>query len=168
MKLIFTKSSSPLSVLIRWGLREPFSHFAVVFDEKFVMHSNLYGINLAWLRTFLKHSEIMAEIPVPISLDHEEILYRNLLDSYDGRHYDYGAFLFFMWRGFLNRIFKIPFPRKNRFGNKEAFLCTEVALLLPLGLQLPQDLGMISPYRLYNILKSQMPFRSTSDDFLEL
>lgn len=150
MKLIFTRSTAPLSKLIRWAFNEPVSHFAVVFDNKFVIHSNLYGVNLAWLNDFTKKSTIVYSIDMPLSLEKEEEVYRSLLDNFCGEHYDYKAFLYFAYRALLFKLFKTPLPRTNPF-NTRGFLCTEMYGVLPKWL-VPQpitDLSITTPFILY-------------------
>lgn len=150
MKLIFTKGTSPLSWLIRHALDEPVSHFAIVFDEKFVVHSNLYGVQLKWFSTFTKHSEVVYEIPYNLSLQKEEEIYQSIMNRFDEAPYDWTAFAYFTWRALLLKFLKKPLPMTNPYGTKNSFLCTELANCLP-GSIYPktEDLGITSPYALY-------------------
>lgn len=155
MTLIFTKNNSILSRIIRWGLKEPCSHFGVVFDGKFLMHSNLLGVQLCWLNTFLKKSEIVLSIDYDLNVESEEYVYSCLLNRFDGRGYDFGAFFYFAWRAFLFRFFKKPFPSVNKLNCKDSFLCTEIASFLPLEMVKNKEYDLISPYRLYLMLKGR-------------
>lgn len=157
MKLIWTKSNLPLSIFIRWGLKEATSHFAIVFDEKIVFHSNLLGTNIKWFNTFKNHCEIVHEINYKLSLDQEEEIYQKILNTYDDKKYDYPAFLYLIWRGILRRFFNKPFPEINAWKEKDTYLCTQLATSLP-DFLVPElknitDLGMTSPEALYNIIK---------------
>lgn len=153
MKLIFTKSTAPLSVLIRWGLNEPCSHFAIVFYENFVVHSNLVGVHTDFLNTFETHAEVVHEIEYdPGDLEQLRIL-KNLISTSAGHGYDYGALLYFMWSVFLFRFFKRPMPRRNQWGSTSLYLCTELARSLPPEILQDLDLAMTSPEQLYLKLK---------------
>jgi len=156
MKLIFTKSNLPLSVLIRWALNEPVSHFAVVFDSKFVIQSNLLGVQLNWLNTFKKHSEIVFSIEKDLTLEMEEQVYRSLLDNFDGRSYDWAAFFYFMWRAILNKSLGVPIPSKSPYGSPLKFLCTEIYSALPEWLfgKKIDNLNIMSAYKVYKALTS--------------
>lgn len=163
MTLIWTKSDLPLSKFIRWGLREPVSHFAIVFDEDedgrgIVFQSNLLGTQINWYNTFKKHVEIVYKLQYDLPLEEEEKIFQGILDQYDGKPYDWRAFLYFIWRGLLFRILKIPFPSANLWEQPGAFLCSGLVQCLkssPLFLNLIPNLGkvvdteMTSPYRLY-------------------
>lgn len=157
MKLIFTKSKEPLSVLIRWGLREPVSHFAIVLEDKYVFHSNLLGTNLKWFDTFSKHCEVVYSIELPLNKDQEDVLWDNIVNQYDDCYYDFKAFMYFFWRGLLFRCFGKPFPRINPWGDEKSLLCTGLGRALPVDLfpQLlkVQDFEMISPFQLYKLLE---------------
>lgn len=158
MKIIWTKSTKPLSLLIRWVFNEPVSHVAFVFDHKLVIHSNLLGVNLQWFNTFKKHCEIVYCKEYDLTLEQEEEIYQGLLDTYDGASYDWGAFIFLAYRGLLWRLFNIPIPNKNPWAHKGMFLCDELVTVLPPWLvELPNDVdfGIMTPYKVYNILKEQ-------------
>lgn len=150
MKLVFTKSNLPLSKIIRWGLEEPVSHFAVVFDDKIVFHSNLAGVQIDWFNNFKTKCEIVYSLDYNLGLEKEEQIYQSILDKNVGKSYDFPGFLYFIWRGFLNKVFSKPFPEKNKWAKDGEFICTGLAAELPKGL-LPeiQDTEMVSPYQLY-------------------
>jgi hypothetical protein len=157
MKMIFTRSSLPLSKLIRWGLKEPVSHFAMVFFNSFVVHSNLAGVQLNWYSTFKKHCEVIYEIERTLSRAEEINLLKSILNSFDGASYDYSAFFYFIWRAILWRLFKTPFPATNKWGKKNAFLCTGLEKVLPESITPGTDSldpEMTSPYKLYQKLNS--------------
>lgn len=153
MKLIWTKSRQPLSILIRWGLKEPVSHFAIVFDNKIVFHSNLLGAHIDWFNYFKTQCDVVFEKDFNLSLDVEENIYQSILDKNVGKKYDFKAFAYFIWRGILWRFLNIPFPEKNKWAKDGAFLCTGLAAELPVQ-EFPElngikDTEMTSPYQLY-------------------
>lgn len=156
MLLIWTRNKSPLSRLIRWGLREPVSHFAIVFDESLVFHSNLLGVHLEWFNTFKKKQEIVYTIPLRhTTLEEQEVVFRSIVDRFNGKMYDYGAFLYLCYRVALKRLFGKPIPAHNRWNDQGKYLCHELAEGLP-GPFRVENLEIITPYQLYEIYKSKL------------
>lgn len=159
MKIIFTKSKLPLSWFVRWGLEEDVSHVAIVFDNKIVFHSNLYGLHIEWYNTFKKHNEVVYEIEYDLPLEQEEAMYQAVIDANDGKSYDYKAFMYFVWCGFKRKFFNTPLPATNKWDRENSLLCVEVLALLPRDIlsdlnKLPKDLSMMSPKTAYNLLRS--------------
>lgn len=158
MKLIFTKSKLPLSKLIRWGLNEPASHFAIVFDNSIVFHSNLTGTHVDWYNHFKSSCEIAYELDYNLPLEAEESIYQSILNKNTGKSYDFGGFFYFIWRALLNKCFGFKFPEINKWSKEGKFLCTGLAAELPLehfkGLETIKDTEMTSPYQIYLRLKN--------------
>lgn len=155
MVICFSKSKMPLSKLIRWLSGDPVSHVIIVFDEKFAIHSNLYGVHLDWFNSLEKHVDIVYKLEYKLSLKREEEVYRSLLDNFDGRSYDWPAFFYLLWRGLLWKFLKKPLPSKNPWNEKDGYLCTEIAGCLPkwlTGLE-TTDYSLVTPYKLYEMLK---------------
>jgi hypothetical protein len=156
MKLVWTSGGSAFSRLIQWGLDEPVSHFAIVFDDRILFQSNLLGTGVAWYPTFLKKHRVVFEINIEMPLLAEEAVYQSIITKYDDRGYDYGAFGYFMWRAFLKKFFGRPIPSHNPWQSPNAYLCIELVGALPVGLvpnlHKVEDLGMTSPYQLYLVL----------------
>lgn len=142
-----------------WGLDEPISHFAVVFDNSIVFHSDLTGLHIQWFKTFLKTHEVVYELDYSPGLEQEEAIYQGVLNAYDGRGYDYGAFVYFAWRALLKKLFNKPMPEKNPLGHKDRYLCDEVVQLLPDEICPPalkqMDLAMKSPYQVWLLLNNK-------------
>lgn len=159
MKLLWVKGNLPLSKLIMWGLEEPVSHFAIAFDNKIVFHSDLTGLHIQWLPSFLKTHEVVFEMEHSPGLEEEEAIYQGVLDAYDGKGYDYGAFAYFAWRAALKKIARQPMPEHNPWGNKDRYLCDEVVQLLPDSICPPavkqMDLAMKSPYQVWLLLNNK-------------
>ena len=149
VSIVFTKNNSCLSKLIRWIANEPVSHVAIIFDKKVVFHSNLYGVNVQWFGSFLKTHEIVYQLDYAYSLEQEEEVYQKI-PEYDGHRYDLGALFYLAWRGILYKLFKKPIPKDNLFGNKDQFLCVELAKIIDPKLE---NLEMTSPYQVYLELK---------------
>ena len=153
MKLIWTKNNQPLSIAIRSTLKEPVSHFGIVFDNGIVFHSNLLGTHIEWYGSFIKKCDTVYSIDYTMSLEEEEAVYLNILNTYDGVGYDYGALFYFAYRGLLYKIANIEFPKTNKFQSSSKLLCTELAGCLPDNIVSAniknEDLSIISPYKLY-------------------
>ena len=152
IQVIFTRSSSFLSKIIRFLSKEPVSHVAIVFDNKIVFHSNLYGTHPDWYSTFIRDNEIIFILDYKYTLEQEEEIYLKIR-QYDSRWYDFGGLFYFLWRGILYRLFNVPIPKDNLFGKKDQFLCTELAKIIDPTLE---NLDMITPYRVYIQLKEKL------------
>lgn len=159
MKLIWVKGSAPLSKLIMWGLNEPVSHFALVFDEKIVFHSNLMGVKVDWYNSFLKSHQVVFEMNYNPGLKAEEAIYQEVINDNDGKGYDYGAFLYFTWRAFLKKFLLKPIPETNPWGSPDRYLCDEVIQMLPNSICPSEikrmDLSMKSPYQVWELLNNK-------------
>lgn len=160
MKLIWVSGTLPLSKAIMWLLNEPVSHFAILFDEKIVFHSDLLGVKISWYATFLKTHTVVYEIDhTDASLDLQESTYQSIISQYDGKNYDYGAFLYFTWRGMLKKLFNKPIPAKDPWGSKNGFLCTEMVQTLPDSIVPAKikadDLSITSPYQLWLMFQNR-------------
>lgn len=166
---LFTKNSLVGSKIIRWGLRENSSHFAIGFDlgssnRGIIFHSNFHGLKIDWANDFLKKNDIIHQLePVlDLKLEAEERLYQAVVKNY-GKAYDYKGFFFFILAAAWGKITRRELPRRNPWGDNRAFLCTEVAeemraeLLDIFQVTLPHTRGALSPGRLYETLKTS-PF----------
>lgn len=165
MKLVFTKSSSVLSRLIRWGLAEPVSHVAIIFDDKLIFQSNLLGVHLDGIYKFQKTNTIVYSLDIKLSKQAEELIYEKLLVQYDGVYYDFGALFYFFYQALLHKYFGTPWPDKNAWQKPENFLCD--GLLTTLDRDMPPwfieaisslgDIEMKSPYAVYQCLIKKSP-----------
>lgn len=129
VKLVWTKSNLPLSWAIRWCLDEPVSHFAIVFDDKIVFHSNLLGTHVKWLATFKKSAKIVFQLEYEMNLDQQEALYQECIKR-DGAPYDFVAFFKLAYYGLRRKWFGIPLPLMPD-DLAWAYLCTDLAIALP-------------------------------------
>ena len=169
MKIIFTTSDKALSKLIRWTFSEPVSHCGILFDSKLVFHSALFGVNVQGIYAFENVNRIICAVEVPLDLKAEEIIYQRLLEHYEGKSYDFRAFAYFAWRGFLYRFFRKPFPERNAWQRPGDFLCDGLLAALN-GPQAPDwlrkalldlgDIEMKSPYAVYQAIQNAHPDRS--------
>ncbi len=171
MKIAFTRSGLPLSKVIRWGLKEPVSHVCIIFDDKLVFQSNLLGVGLEGIYRLQSAAEIIYTIDVPLVPEVEEAIYNNLLQHYDGKPYDYGAFAYFTYRASLHRAFGMPFPPKNIWNKPDDFLCDGLLKALLDTPDLPSwlkeailslgDIEMKSPYQVYSAISAASVRNST-------
>jgi hypothetical protein len=142
--------------MIRHLSRETVSHFAIVFDNRILFHSNFYGAHLEWLDNFIKHSEIVYRIDLELPLEAEELIYQECIKRFDGEPYDWGALAYWLYAMVGYRYFGKPLPTRNLWGSGRANLCLELAqCLTTLGVVLP-DLDMVLPEHLYFILKERL------------
>lgn len=158
MKLVWTKSSLPLSVGIRWFLNSDCSHFAIVFkarDGGLMFESNLLGTHPKFYKTALRHMTVVHEIDLSLSDEQENILWDMIVERFDDSKYNYGGFFYFCWRAFLLKLFKTPLPQKNPWSIPGTFLCEEVFYSLEAIIEkkIGIDLSMISPEKMYLFAK---------------
>lgn len=157
MKLLWTKSNNIGSRLIQWGTGGDCSHFAVCFDDRpggygLVFHSSMVGANLDFLGSFQGNHQIVHCLEPSQELDEEKI-YLALVSRFNHKPYDKLAYLYFALRVLGLKLFRIPLPSRNIWGNKDFLLCTEMGQALKdAGVpHMPdiQDYGMISPPSLF-------------------
>lgn len=160
MRIETSKNNLPLSKVIIWGTNSKSSHFITVFDEKFVIHSNLFGVHPKWYKSFLKQNEIIESVEIECSLELEERTYISLLDSEDGKGYDIPALIYWTYRGFLYRYFNVPLPKRNIWSSDRLLLCLAIYGKLPYeltGQKIDEDeLEMMTPDQLMGIIKTRI------------
>ena len=130
MRLIWTKSNAPLSVLIRAITGQDCSHFALVLYEKspgpIVFESNLLGTHPKFYQTFLKHCSVVHEKIFDLPQETEDKIMDLIVKKYDGLGYDFGGVFYLGWRILIKRLFKFPLPEKNKWASVDKFFCDEV------------------------------------------
>ena len=166
MRLVFTKSKLPLSILIRGVLREPVSHFAIVFEpDLLIFQSNLLGTNLQYFPRFSDHSTIVFSIEIPLSQAVEDKIYMSAMEKYADQGYGFKELAYFTWRAFLFSYFNRPWPKKNIMDESNDYLCVGLAQALDCdgmpkwvrdAIAAVSDLEMTTPYALFQILTFAM------------
>lgn len=163
MKLHFAKSDAILSKLIRWTFNEPVSHFAIEFDGKWIIHTDLMGVEVEWSDWFRNEHTIVSTLsPVKdLTLEEEEKFYQKALMSTPKKPgYDYGAFFYFAWRGFLFKVFGEKIPNTNPYQSHGALLCTEEANFFGLlNADATMDLSITTPWKLRDYFLSTGDFK---------
>lgn len=154
MKIIFTRNGLLFSRFLRWGLKEPVSHMAIVFDEKIVFHSNFKGVHIQWFETFKRSNEIVYEINIEMDLQQEEALYQKIITVNDGKSYDYMGLLYLIYRGIGHRFFNQPMPTNNKWASNNNYFCIELLSLFE-QITIDTNLEVSSPYSVYKLLKEK-------------
>ncbi len=152
IKLIWSKSNLPLSVLIRAVTAQDCSHFSIVFESPgggLMIESNFLGTHPAFFKTALKSHTVMHEIDLNLATEAEDALWDAWVSAYDGKPYDFGGVIYLGLMMLRERWFKIPRPRVNRWASSKCFFCDEIYSLLSSVPNLPKiDAagGMDSPH----------------------
>jgi len=154
MKLLWSNCNLPLSTIIQLATGQKESHFSIVFNDKLVIQSNLYGVGLAWFNSFRKKHNIINEITVICPLEKEEEVFSNIMDQFDGKNYDFFALLYFGWSILKNRIFHTPMPKVNKWGRADWYLCNEIYACLPSWLVPKIEMDMVTPGDLYKLISA--------------
>lgn len=160
MKLLFVKSNQIGSKLIRAGLQEDSSHFAVCFDDQakgsgIVFESNAKGAVLSWFGHFKKTHYLVHALSFkePMSLEAEEEIYRSMLVQYSGQGYDWRALGYWILQVIGNRVLGLPIAKQNVWQQAGYNLCTGLAGGIPCiagwAKENGVDLEMIGPTSLY-------------------
>lgn len=135
MRILFTRTESLLSKVIRGVTKEPVSHCALEMYG-WVLHSNLLGVHAERLGSFSKSSDIIFSVEIP---DNPREVF-SALAQYQGRSYDFLALLY------LGLRYLCPFlPKKNLWQVSGMFICTEFITKSMYG----SEDSLITPYQLY-------------------
>lgn len=159
MKLIWTKSNSALSILIRAITGDDCSHFAFVFEAPgrtgLMFESNLLGTHPKFFANAKKHFEIVHSIDLPLSIEREDSLWGIIIERYDNKPYDFGGVFFLGLMVLRERIFKKNRPDKNSWAKDDQFFCDEIYESLECaGLQkIGIGSGMDTPHDVFKKLK---------------
>ena len=136
MKLVWTKSHLPLSLVIRGITGEPCSHFAFVFDsgpKGLMFESNLLGTHPVFFASALKGfgaMTIVHEKDITIPLDLEDSIWDYIVENYDDKPYDYSGAVYTGLMVLRNRIFKTPIPAVNKWADTGTYYCDELYNIL--------------------------------------
>lgn len=159
MRLLFSKNNKIGSYLIRWGTEGDCSHFAVEFDDCFVLQSNMkQGVNALSSNEFFQHNELVHSIQYNLTLEQEEQIYKVMIKKLAGKvSWDFMAALFWMKEIIKHRIFDSPIPKVNAWGDPNRMMCIELASQLPDWIfagNKPESLDLMSPQTLFHVLDS--------------
>jgi hypothetical protein len=160
MKIVFTKNNMPLSWLIRCVTREDCSHMAIVFDDLFVVQSNLFGVGMETSKQFFKVQKTVHTYELPLLLSKEDDVWKDLIKLVGGAQYDFKAVILDGVAVTLKRFFGIELnPKRWHADNK--YLCYELAFVIQEKLGI--DLGLkklerkvITPLIVYKMLRGEI------------
>lgn len=157
IRLVWTKNNLVLSKLIRWAFAEPVSHFAMCFDDRLVFHSSLTGAEPVWARRFLATHDIVFTLMLRVPPEIEDKIYDRIYAQFwRSRPYDWGAFFYFFVTGLAHKVFGRPMPTRNLWGDRDSYLCIEIAEVLRPAIDLPDELDMLTPMALYKLIQAQL------------
>jgi hypothetical protein len=158
MKLLWTRSKTPLSAMIRWMTDSDCSHFAIHFETLgLVLQSNLIGVHLAIVRDFVSVAEVIHFADVKnITPERESSICLLMMKEIAGRGYGFKALLYFAWRQFLKKFFNKELPEKNSWADSREFLCTMIYDKIPDDVipTFPRldHAAMVTPHMLYEAI----------------
>ena len=117
MIFLWTKSNLVGSRLIRWGLDEPCSHFAVCFFEErgstaLVLESTLeHGSAPCWLGDFLTRNNVVHALQAPVESNRtaDDLMHR-IGGRLQGRKYDRNGVLFWSAMALRRKMFGTKIP----------------------------------------------------------
>ena len=99
---IWTTTNQPASKLIRWGLNEPVSHFAIVRpfstpNSGVVLHQSFSGFDIDWFPAWRKDNKILFALTpaTPITGKQWSEIRTPLMEDYAGSDYDFSAISYF-------------------------------------------------------------------------
>jgi hypothetical protein len=126
MKLVWTKSKLPLSLLIRGVTGEDCSHFLFVFDNGVAFQSNLLGTNPVFWNVDMRHLTVVHELDLKVPKEVENHVWHKVISKYAGKPYDYGGFFYLGFWFLMKRFFGIKMPAKNKWSKKGTYYCDEL------------------------------------------
>lgn len=166
LAIISTKNHSPLSWMIRKMSGSNSSHLAIVFDDKFIIQSNLLGFGMDYYPTFIKKQTVVKRVDISSELGGEDHIWSDLMDIYGTSDYDLKALFYDGWRFLLHKTLKIRLPSKNKYNSPNKYLCTEVIGVLDtylkthygfsLGLGSINDLSAVTPMQVIDAIEASM------------
>lgn len=137
MKLLWTKSTKPLSVFIRALTGNDCSHFSFVLYENsvgpIVFESNLLGTHPSFLQTSMKSHTVVHEKEIKLSQEMEDKIMDKIISQYDSKPYDFGGALYLGYRSLLKRWFNLPIPEVNKWAKDGTYFCDELYSILEIA-----------------------------------
>lgn len=159
MKLVWSKSTLPLSVLIRAITGEDCSHFSFVFESAakgVQFESNLLGTHPKFWANSKKDLTVVHEKNLNLSIEVEDQIWDIVVEKFDDRPYDYLGVIYLGWRLLLERLFGIPRGSKNKWAQPGMFACDQVYDVfntIPGFPDVPVGTGMDTPLDVWHRLK---------------
>ena len=177
MIFFWTKSDKIGSRLIRWGLGEDCSHFAIGFfedsgDPRVLESRAETGVKDSKLSDFLADGKEIVHAEQFFDLgDNEKVIYDAMRSELEGARYDKIAVCYWLCVGLRLRLFGAKIPLRNAWGRDELVYCVEIAQVIPgilyeIGIDVSTfDLEMTSPHGFYDMVKETGALRSIEGAF---
>jgi len=133
MIFLFTKNQKIGSQLIRWGLEDEVSHFALV-DSKHLTSSSLVlestvstGVRIIGMKEFLKHNEIVYAFTIPEASEGEHLrAFSTAHTQLHGKKYDIKGVSFLLLSVIICiKLLGNDLPPENKWADKSDFYCSE-------------------------------------------
>lgn len=149
--LLFIRSNTFISWLIRQGLRFKYSHVAIYIGNGKIVESDWGGVVSTDISKYLSNEAVTGEV---INIKPKLIDTATFISSVEneiGEPYDFTLFI----GNVLSRIFKRPRNEKGLFDHSKFWICSELAAygLEKGGLQLDLPVSQITPKDLYSAIK---------------
>lgn len=153
------------SQLIRWGLGEDCSHYALQFycdrgDDALVIESRFPGgVRVRSRKRFLENNEVVHSMKIPFSKETEDKLFFTACQRLLGIKYDWPAIAYFAFAVLLHKASfrKMPLPKKNPWGHDNMTYCNEILWWLHDqfdGMDLScRDGEMTTPHQTWELVK---------------
>lgn len=178
MIFLWTTSDQIGSRLIKWGLEEDCSHFALAFFEHrgrsapLIESKAAHGVKLRWLGDFLEHNKVVHALKFPFESGKQQAdLFHHTSSEVIGIEYDKRGIAYWAIAGALKKFFGRPIPMTNKWGRNEQLYCVEIIeameeFMKTLGIDLNTfDLEMTSPHMAYHLLKDNAGLTDVTSDY---
>ncbi len=165
MKHLFTYSPKKFgSRLIKWGLNQDCSHYALEFfsdmkNDALILESRFpSGPRIRSKKKFLEQNVIVHSVNMPLPKKKENQIFFSACKKLLGLKYDWPAILFFAWWALKNKLTfgMAKRPKKNPLGKDDLAFCSEVLFLINQEFHFYNfdkiDSEMISPHECYELL----------------
>lgn len=126
MEVILARGSAPLSKLIMYMTGGSYSHSALRYggaDSEWLVHAFIHGVVPEWYSYFKDHYPAIKRFKVIKYEAEAEKALDLIVSRYRHRNYDYASLFGYMIAILLS---KVGITIKPPFGNRKAFMCTEL------------------------------------------
>lgn len=127
MRLLWTKSTTPLSSTIRYCCKEDCSHFSIIlYDNKpgeILFQSNLLGANPQFVPVAMKGHTILHEKTYNLSQEVEDMIWDKIVKNFAGRGYDFLGAIYLGQAKFLKTRFGVKMPLVNKWSQPDQYYC---------------------------------------------
>lgn len=127
-----TKGHSIISKLICFITGEPASHFVLIFNRH-VAQINFLGGHITDAGSFFEKNKIIKSVDFNLGMEKSNEMLELLFNEFEEKSpaYDFWATFYTGYRSILYRIFKIKFPRTNKWGRINKSNCVNLIEMLP-------------------------------------